>query len=89
MSLHDREGIENYERRAFYDQVEIEKEEIISCLKTVVRVWTENEIDRGFDPWFSNFIDMHPEWSHEELHDTIIGEIKHAKHELSRARTIF
>lgn len=75
MSLYDREGIENYERRAFYEQVEIEKEEILSCLRTVVSTWTENEIEAGNTPTFENFRNFYPEWDHEELYYLIAGEM--------------
>lgn len=76
MSLYDREGIENYERRAFYEQVEIEKEEIRSAIKTVVSCWTENEIEAGNVPTFEHFIDEYFEWDHQELYPIIITEME-------------
>lgn len=75
MSLYDREGIENYDRRAFYERVQAEQEDIISALKTTVSCWTENEIDTGNKPMFERFRDEYPEWDHEELYATIAEEM--------------
>lgn len=70
------ESIREDERRAFYERVQIEQEEIISALKTTVSCWTENEIEDGNKPTFEHFIDEYPEWDHEELYDTITSEME-------------
>lgn len=75
--------IREVEHRAFYERVEVEKEEILSALKTVVSCWTANEIDAGNNPTFENFRDMYPEWDHEELYATIGEEMHRVKHGLS------
>ena len=64
------------DRRAFYERVDAEREEIISALKTAVSCWTENQIEDGYNPTFEHFIDAHPEWDHEVLYPTI-GEVMH------------
>jgi hypothetical protein len=77
------EDLRNDDRRAFYERVQIEQEEIISALKTVVRCWTENEMEAGNNPTFENFIHYYREWDHEELHETIGEEMFRTKHGLS------
>ncbi|RCW44255.1 hypothetical protein [Paenibacillus prosopidis] len=70
------ESIREDERRAFYDRVEAEKEEIRSAIKTVVSCWTENEIEAGNVPTFEHFIDEYFEWDHQELYPIIIAEME-------------
>lgn len=76
MSLYDRETIKDDDRRAFYERVTAEKEEILSALRTVVRCWTENEIESGNNPTFENFLHYYKEWDREPLYETI-GEVMH------------
>jgi hypothetical protein len=64
------------DRRAFYERVAAEQEEILSALRTVVSCWTENEIEAGNNPTFEQFRDFYPEWNHEPLYETI-GEVMH------------
>lgn len=79
MSLYDREGIEKYERSAFFEQVEVEKEEIISALKMTVSCWTENQLEDWNTPVFENFIHEFPEWNHDELYETIAAEMERVR----------
>lgn len=75
MTLYDREGIENYERRAFFEQVEADKLEILEALKSQVRVYVEYEIEKGNDLHWRDFINQYSEWNHEPLYETIVEEI--------------
>lgn len=59
---------------AFYDRVQAEKEDILSALKTQVRCWTEETMDKGDDPLLSDFLAIYPEWDHDQLHGFITKE---------------
>lgn len=70
------ESIREDERRAFWERVDAEREDIISALKTQVSCWTENEIEAGNEPTFEHFIDEYPEWDVEELYASISEEVE-------------
>ena len=72
------------DRRAFYERVQAEQEDIISALKTQVSCWTENEMEAGHNPTFDQFIAEYPEWDHEELYADIGKEMYRVKHGLSQ-----
>jgi hypothetical protein len=71
-----REQMKAEVRQIWLGLIELEKEEILSALKTVVSSWTENELEAGNNPTFEQFREFYPEWDHEPLYETI-GEVMH------------
>ncbi|MUT66050.1 hypothetical protein [Paenibacillus sp. NEAU-GSW1] len=68
------EDLKYDERRAFYERVEAEQEDILAALKTQVSCWTENTMENGDEPLISDFLNEYPEWDHEQLHGFITKE---------------
>lgn len=69
--------MKNDDRRAFYQRVEAEQQDIISVLKSVVSIWTEKYLAINEPIFiFEHFIDEHPEWDHDEFYATIGEEMK-------------
>lgn len=69
------ESIREFERKAFYEQVQDEQQEILSALRSSVSTWTENEIEAGNTPQLESFCEEYPEWDHQALIDIIAAEI--------------
>lgn len=63
------------DRRAFYERVEADRNEILSALKSQVRVYVEDELEMGNELNWRHFVDKYSEWNYESLYETIVDEI--------------
>lgn len=79
------EEIREDDRRAFWEKVAIQQENLVEVLKSVVSTWTENECEAGNTPMLERFIAEYPEWDHEELYATIAEEMERVATILSRS----
>lgn len=68
--------IREYERKAFYEQVQEEQENIMEVLRASVSTWTENEIEAGNEPTLEEFCNQYSEWDHEALFEVIEAEME-------------
>lgn len=82
------ESIMQDDRRAFFDRVDAEQQEIIAALKSTVSTWTENEFEAGNTPMIERFLDEYLEWDHDQLYKTIEGEMKRVYELLRPSQTI-